>query len=421
MKHIKTLCGRCRFYSTVVLPPKATDEQIFRGLPAQGTSLATEEDWDAAVAGQQEVKEIHNNKALYATNRIGQVALPTDLITSINEILRPTHHPSLTAAAYRFYDHLSAKSLGKQGPAMPPSKDFTELEVDAYIAGFVPQLYAPMTTILKELRKQMGLGYAPAKVLDLGMGPGTATRSFMDVFNLPAGIVVQSNGYMRHRTRTLLPAATVRESLPGQEERFDLIMAPHTLSDLKGRPSDRLLLVRRLWSQLSPSGVLILMERGNPLGFDKIVQARAHLMNLMIGSSTANKSAVEGRFLAPCPHEDKCPLQSSDHFATRRRWCHFSQRLQRPDFLQRLKHAKENTEDVSYSYLVAQRSPRAAKSDPRIILPPLKRHKHVIVDVCADGGLERHTIPKSQDKEEYTFARRAHWGDTLPYVGKSIQ
>ncbi|PWW79951.1 hypothetical protein C7212DRAFT_341103 [Tuber magnatum] len=49
---------------------------------------------------------------------------------------------------------------------------------------------------------------------------------------------------------------------------------------------------------------------------------------------------------------------------------------------------------------------------PRIILPPIKSHKHITLDVCAPtGSIERWVVPASLGKLEYRDARKSKWGD----------
>jgi len=61
-----------------------------------------------------------------------------------------------------------------------------------------------------------------------------------------------------------------------------------------------------------------------------------------------------------------------------------------------------------------------AFSWPRIVAPPMKRSGHVVFDVCAaSGNIERFTIPKSQGKQAYSDARKAHWGDLFPHQAKN--
>ncbi len=56
-----------------------------------------------------------------------------------------------------------------------------------------------------------------------------------------------------------------------------------------------------------------------------------------------------------CPHDRLCPLLHSGGTPL---ICGFSQRLQRPSFLQRTKHSGIGHEDIRYSYVVLRRGPR---------------------------------------------------------------
>lgn len=56
----------------------------------------------------------------------------------------------------------------------------------------------------------------------------------------------------------------------------------------------------------------------------------------------------------------------------------------------------------------------------RIVVPPLKKDGHVVIDTCAANGyLERIIIPKSQGKIPYRDARKAMWGDLFPHQPKN--
>ncbi|CUS13830.1 unnamed protein product, partial [Tuber aestivum] len=49
---------------------------------------------------------------------------------------------------------------------------------------------------------------------------------------------------------------------------------------------------------------------------------------------------------------------------------------------------------------------------PRIILPPIKRDSHIILDLCtATGSIERWVVPQSFGKLEYREARKSGRGD----------
>lgn len=528
---------QCRTLATTtpISPPRASADQIFHqaGLPRQGTSLGTVDDWEAAIRAQEQgvdddddkrdagegvdgEREGIDNASLFASNRTGQASLPEPLRTSINEVLREAHGPGIRMTAMRFYEALQAKAEGRSSQViMPSSKEFTSMEADAYLAGMMPQVYASVYPVLLELRKRLGRDWRPRKVLDCGVGPGTAGLAFNHVFGdenphrpdkVPEMTVVEAG----HELRSRIPRVWSRESNwestevhhrmaspEAQHHRYSVILAPHLLGEVKGRPSERDDLVRDLWARLEPNGVLLLLERGHPMGFEQVARARQLLLR------QAAKRSEAAHVIAPCPHDGACPMFLHGHQPNRRQWCHFSQRLQRPDFLQRTKHSKSNSEDVTYSYILIRKGlsrpllpesygagmqqanvlgqtareeiERQGISDrdivsasyhwSRIVLPPLKRHKHILIDVCAapdprvpnpappsessndeqadhksegkeDGRLaaaaaaaaegerrphtQRMTVPKSQGQMQYRFARKSHWGDLLPFRGKTV-
>lgn len=99
----------------------------------------------------------------------------------------------------------------------------------------------------------------------------------------------------------------------------------------------------------------------------------------------------------------------------------------------RTKHSKVNVEDAKYSYVILRKGPRpTAKASeqedleteaydwPRLITPPLKKNKHVVMDVCAPSGeIQRMIIPKSQGNIPYRDARKSAWGDLFPHAPKN--
>ena len=58
----------------------------------------------------------------------------------------------------------------------------------------------------------------------------------------------------------------------------------------------------------------------------------------------------------------------------------------------------------------------------RLVRPPIKRSRHVILDMCsANGELDRHIVARSNaweggvGKQGYKAARKSKWGDLWPY------
>ncbi|KAG8534320.1 uncharacterized protein KY384_001164 [Bacidia gigantensis] len=261
---------------------------------------------------------------------------------------------------------------------------------------------------------------------------------------------------------------------PQPRKQYDVIIAPYTLWTLR-EDYMRKYQIQNFWSLLDPKGgVLILLEKGVARGFELIAGARENLLRYHISSpeSAEIDDSVQatsenqfgprdkGMIIAPCTNHVKCPMFITAGRRGRKDFCHFSQRFIRPPYLQTLfGGGSANHEDVNFSYIALQRGVdqrqdlefeqggKAAEaafkgygfeddeqedvdesSDkaiepltfPRSIRPPLKRHGHVIIDVCTPAGkIERWTVPRSFSKQAYRDARKSKWGDLWGLGAKS--
>lgn len=51
---------------------------------------------------------------------------------------------------------------------------------------------------------------------------------------------------------------------------------------------------------------------------------------------------------------------------------------------------------------------------PILTLPPLKRNKHVVLDMCSPSGdLERQVVSSNNPSHIYKAARKSYWGGNL--------
>ncbi|KAE9372529.1 hypothetical protein N431DRAFT_439621 [Stipitochalara longipes BDJ] len=428
-----------------------------------------------------------------AEKAFGGKGLPYSSSTPASKKLLPQKHIGLDASQHRM----------------------SEIEADAYIAGVMPGTYATVMSTLVEVRQRLGRewirdlifregGQGP-RVLDAGAG-GAGIIAWREVLqaewdvmrdegivegvHAPLGrtTVLTGSNPLRHRISRLLDNTTFLPRLPDYihasnpetdldgspaqgRKAFDIIIAPHTLFPLK-EDFRRKNMVQNLWSLLDhKGGVLILIEKGLPRGFEAIAGARSLLLDSHILSpgdqafesrieSSGTERFVEkeeGMIIAPCTNHSKCPMYPIPGLSTGRKdFCHFGQRFIRPNYLQRVLGAKiRNHEDVKYSYVAVRRGVDARKaatplmqgdqatlqsfegyeehdlpsiegetsgdtsdikfhalSLPRSILPPLKRRGHVTLDLCTPSGeLERWTVPKSFSRTAYRDARKSKWGD----------
>ena len=468
--------------------------------------------------------------AARSVTRPSTLVLPDEsLIKPITEALDRTNIKHLQATVEKELGgkHLpyspSTPSSGKLLPQKPIGLDpsqrrMSEIEADTYLAGVLPPTYATVTSTLVEVRKRLGQNWLRglmqrgenegARVLDVG-GGGAGIGAWREIVQAEWNVMkdegtvtedVPPNGKatvltapdtLRHRISRFLENTTFLPRLPDylhttdnqdlmdgvssqQRKVFDIIIAPHTLWPLK-EEHRRKSMVQNLWKMLEPNGgILILIEKGLPRGFEAIAGARSLLLNHYISSpgsrvvETETQSKMDpmdkgtGMIIAPCTNHLGCPMYPIAGVSNGRKdFCHFIQRYHRPQFLQRLIGASAfNHEDIQYSYLAVRKGIDARQSEPalmqgeaatrqalagyedidvpeqgagqdqilqqgsttdikfnplslpRLILSPLKRRGHVTLDLCTPSGtLERWTVPKSFSKVAYHDARKTKWGD----------
>jgi ribosomal protein RSM22 (predicted rRNA methylase) len=442
-------------------------------------------------------------------------------------------------------------------PLNPAQARMTEMDADVFVTTLMPGIYAAVYGVLIETRKRLGSSWLEGlltkdggpRILDAG-GAGAGIMAARDVLNaewgrmhdstscsttedafmaiaeaggktggesIPAPVgkatVLTGNEALRIRSSKLLDNTSFLPRLPDymhatdgtarEKGKYDIIVAPHTLWSLK-EDHIRKQHVKNLWSLLSTDGgVLILLEKGVPRGFEMVAAAREMLLSSHVSSPGDEETTEDveapgqgsvwgklpkdkGMIVAPCTNHLACPMYANRGVSKGRKdYCHFSQRYIRPPFLQRTLGAKHrNHEDVEFSYLSIMRGrdlrdqdeqniiqgdvaterafvgfenavatanqsggggvhveqeaheefdptapavpdehvEREAEQDadksphslslPRVVLPPLKRRGHVIIDMCTPAGtLERWTVPKSFSRQAYRDARKSSWGD----------
>jgi ribosomal protein RSM22 (predicted rRNA methylase) len=293
------------------------------------------------------------------------------------------------------------------------------------VSAIWPSTYAAATSVFVEVRKRLGskwLRQLLAKdggpsILDAG-GGGVGVLAWKEIIRAewetmqhnrarppptPPGksTVLTGADNLRYRAASLLENTTFLPRLPdyvhvrdsatlvddrpaSQRKQFDVIIAPHTLWPL-GEEWERRQQVQNLWSLLNPDhGVLILIEKGVPRGFEVIAGARQFLLNQFIatpGSSTSeseheissDSGALQkgkGMIIAPCTNHAPCPMYPVPGVSRGRKdYCSFQQRFIRPPFLQRILGARErNHDDVDFSYVAVQKG-RSLKAKMPLIQP----------------------------------------------------
>lgn len=437
-----------------------------------------------------------------------EMMLPREeLVGPISELLRRTHIDHVRGAAERRFGGaglpLSSETLvsmrnGHMGGVglLANQRHMTEIEADAFMAGFMPGAYASISCILREVRKRMGGEWLKSKlreggeglsVLDAGSG-GAGLIAWDKVLQAewellkedgevtgaaPQGrkTVIVGSDRLRNRLKTFLQDTTFLPRMPdyehsgemrgprldggGQEQprkSFDVIIASHLL--LKEKESHRRqAILNNLWHLLKKDGgVLLLLEKGHPRGFEAMAHARHTIVHsFLLPQSGEPRVAPEdfniafhrepepGHIIAPCTNQGACPMYAEPGKGSGRKdFCRFSQRFVRPNFYTRmLRKQADNHGDVEFSYVAVQRGvARPARPTgreatemahrgyegaeeqpdmqtlPRMVQPTLKRKGHVTMDMCTpEGKIERWTVPKSFSRLAYHDARKSRWGD----------
>ena len=285
-----------------------------------------------------------------------------------------------------------------------------EIEANAFVAAVMPPTYASALATLTETRKRLGASWlrdlitrsGGPRVLDVG-GAGAGLLAWNEIVQAqwtsmhftegdtaPAppqtkGVVLVGADTLRARAAALLQNTTFVPRLPDyvhvregptlddsreyvQRKQFDVIISSHSLFSLE-EEFLRKQHIQNLWQMLSDKGgVLIIVEKGVPRGFEAVAAAREQLLERYISADASEAEEPDsqdsadtavptqkgpGMIIAPCTNHEGCPMYPRRGLSRNRKdFCHFSQRLTRPPFLQRLLDGgHHNYSDVEFSYI----------------------------------------------------------------------
>ncbi len=325
--------------------------------------------------------------------------LPPTLHHAIQASLQGTAHAELQKAAAA----LSERYRAEHGAAARPSRYVaTPLAALAYAAYRMPATYAAVCSALSALAARLP-DWQPRSLLDVGAGLGAALWASATTWeNLEHAELIESSPAMLHLGRQLAArsshpalgaASWYADDLLGGWERppHDLVTATYVLGELP--TTRRTQVIARLWNQSRHA--LLLVEPGTPQGWAIIREAREQLR------------AAGAYLVAPCPHQEICPLPAHD-------WCHFAQRVARSKIQRSVKAGELAYEDEKFAYIAVARSP-GSPVHARLLRHPLIRAGHIELHLCTPGGLQQATITRS-NRAAWREARAAAWGDVLGYT-----
>jgi ribosomal protein RSM22 (predicted rRNA methylase) len=273
----------------------------------------------------------------------------------------------------------------------------SEIDALAYALARMPATYAAVTACLEALNDFDG-DLAPATLLDVGAGPGTASFAAAEAFpTLTRFTLMDSNAALRALALELArgnarlndmtyQAGDISGAL-AKSDAADLIVASYVIGELA--PAKRRELTQSMWAKCSDT--LLVVEPGTPAGYERIIALRAQLVG------------AGAHVVAPCPHDKECPLAAPD-------WCHFAQRLPRSRAHKQVKGAELPFEDEKFAY-VALRRAQVARRFARVLAQPRLSKVEVTAKLCTADGLVRARVPH-RDRNAYAAARRWRWGGT---------
>lgn len=324
--------------------------------------------------------------------------LPEELQQAIEKEMKGLHfHDVLEAREQLTYLYRNRQ---------PDKREFmtTNIQRCAYAAARLPATYAVIRHVLNEVALRLP-NIPISSLLDLGAGPGSvmwaACQTFSSIERITLAekdvdLIALGKRLALHSHDSAIRRANWQihdlEKLPDVNGFIphDLVVLSYSIGELS--PEAMLPLISACWN--AANQVLIVIEPGTPLGFERIRAIRQQLI------------ALKGQMIAPCPHSQACPITGSD-------WCHFSERIERSSLHRRLKEGVLSYEDEKFSFVAFSKIP-CIPANNRVLRHPLKRSGHVVLNLCTPTGLKQTTVSK-KSSEAYKHARKLEWGDTYTF------
>jgi len=274
----------------------------------------------------------------------------------------------------------------------------SETDAMAYALARMPATYAAVAASLNALC-EVRPDFAPETLLDVGAGPGTASWAAAEAFSsLRSFSLLDDNTALRALALDLARGSArlgdlaydkgEARALLARSEPADLVVASYMIGELG--EAERTEFAELVWSKTRDA--LLIVEPGTPAATARILALRRQLI------------AAGAHVVAPCPHDETCPLSAPD-------WCHFTQRLPRSRAHMQAKGAELPFEDEKFSYVALTRAPLTLRP-ARVLAQPIVGKAEISAKLCTAEGLVIARIPH-RIKADYARARRWRWGDAV--------
>ncbi|MDD4296211.1 MAG: small ribosomal subunit Rsm22 family protein [Ruminiclostridium sp.] len=239
---------------------------------------------------------------------------------------------------------------------------------------------------------------SPVSLLDIGAGTGAASWAASELLFLDSVVCIEYLDVMRklgeammHHSEGQLKNTNwksldiISDTIDNQAE---YVIASYVLNELE--VESQLIVAEKLWR--ATKKLLLFVEPGTPEGYMVIKRIRQRFLEMGV------------HVLAPCTHENHCPLSEKD-------WCHFTCRIQRNRLHKLAKGGDLPYEDEKFSYLALFKE-NIVTNGARILRHPYIGKGHVKLELCTKTGLVQKTFTK-RDDDQYKIAKKADCGDLI--------
>ena len=323
--------------------------------------------------------------------------MPGGLQSALNEQVSNISHENLMNAA----KNISSRYRTRDNTA---KKYYIQTQEEA-LAYAVSRMPATFGAVYKALNYAVSLidlmdnsRRNISSLIDIGAGTGTAAWAAHELLDLDSIICVEHNDIMRELGQSMMLYG--RDILKNAQwesfdiaadvfnYRADLVIASYVINELD--ENCWIETAEKLWAVTD--NILLLVETGTPEGYRILNKIRERLLE------------CNAYIIAPCPHENLCPLPEND-------WCHFICRVQRSKLHRMAKGGDAPYEDEKYSYLALSKH-KISHRGARILRHPQIGKGHVKLDLCTQDGIKKSTYTK-KDGDIYKRARKSDCGDII--------
>ncbi|KAJ3316068.1 hypothetical protein HDV04_000277 [Boothiomyces sp. JEL0838] len=387
------------------------------------------------------------------SNRLGIISIHPELDNQINLLLKETNFKYIKECADRISNALAstgssmvkakvalkAQELNRKIITTPHVLSYDKYETIAYTASRMAPSYAAIFNVLTQLHKRYP-EFNPKSMIDFGVGTGSGVFAANLVWkDIQRTLGIDLSEHMLkvvERFSNADPALAIRNlklqrylaiiDKPNSDAKADLVLSAFTLSELPN-DNNRKLTVKALWRQTND--ILILIDRGNPSGFNAISTARTQIINLCKEENTEFHIIAPRRLLDKAPRENQKDIKYSYLVISKRPrpTAHIDvnqivlQDLENGDSVQVGKTESSLNSSALEVLEDGKELVQPSYQWDRIVMPLIKGKKHIIADLCTtDGDILRSTVSKSNSPEDsYSLLRKLDWGDLWPFKSQN--